>query len=199
LYANRKTEARGGESRRQAVLDTAASMFAARGYAETSIRSIATDVGMLPGSIYYHFKSKEDLLLAVYHEGVVRFETAITQAQADASDDPWEALMAACTAHLDVLLDGGPYTRIVSPEFMRTFPAPMLGMLNQERDRYEQQFEALIARLPLKPGADRWLFKVALFGSLNWSQTWYREGRYKPADIARAFVEILRGGAVQAG
>lgn len=194
-----KTEARGGESRRQAVLDTAATMFAARGYGETSIRSIATDVGMLPGSIYYHFKSKEDLLLAVYHEGVVRFETAIEQAQASSSDDPWEALLAACAAHLGVLLDGGAYARIVSPEFMRTFPAPMLGMLNQERDRYEQRFEALIARLPLRPDADRWLFKVALFGSLNWSQTWYREGRYKPADIACAFIGILRGDFAQAG
>ncbi len=194
-----KTEARGGESRRQAVLDTAAAMFATRGYAETSIRSIAADVGMLPGSIYYHFKSKEELLLAVYHEGVMRFETAIEQAGVHARDEPWEALLAACTAHLGVLLDGGPYARIVSPEFMRTFPAPMLGMLNQERDRYEQRFEMLIARLPLRPEADRWLFKVALFGSLNWSQTWYREGRYKPVDIARAFIGILRGDFAQTG
>jgi AcrR family transcriptional regulator len=193
-----KAEARGGENRRQAVLDTAAAMFAARGYAETSIRSIAADVGMLPGSIYYHFKSKEELLLAVYHEGVMRFEAAIEAARSDTSHDPWEALLAACTAHLTVLLDGGPYARIVSPEFMRTFPAAMLGMLNAERDRYEQRFETLIARLPLRPGVDRWLFKVALFGSLNWSQTWYREGRYKPAGIARAFIDILRGEA-QAG
>jgi len=41
-------EARGGESRREAVLDTAAAMFAAKGYAGTSIRSITTSVGMFP-------------------------------------------------------------------------------------------------------------------------------------------------------
>ena len=148
---------------------------------------------MLPGSIYYHFKSKEDLLLAVYHEGVVRFEAAIDAALAESGHEPWQDLEAACVAHLSILLNGGDYARIVSPEFMRSFPPAMLATLNAERDRYELHFEQLIAALPLAPGTDRWLFKVALFGSLNWSQTWYRPGRYSPADIARAFIAIMRG------
>ena len=198
MEAEAKPEARGGESRRQAVLDTAAAMFAAKGYAGTSIRSITTSVGMLPGSIYYHFKSKEELLLAVYREGVARFEMAIEAALAESRGGPWQVLEAVCAAHLSALLNGGAYARIVSPEFMRSFPPAMLAMLNAERDRYELHFEHLIAALPLRPEADRWLFKVALFGSLNWSQTWYREGRYTPKDIARAFIAILRGEAAQA-
>ena len=188
-----KPEARGGESRRQAVLDIAAELFAAKGYAGTSIRSITTSVGMLPGSIYYHFKSKEELLLAVYHEGMARFEAAIDAALAEEGSEPWQALEAACAAHLSILLNGGDYARIVGPEFMRSFPPAILATLNAERDRYELHFEKLIAALPLPPETDRWLFKVALFGSLNWSQTWYRKGRYTPKDIARAFIAILRG------
>jgi AcrR family transcriptional regulator len=193
-----KPEARGGESRRQAVLDIAAEMFAARGYAGTSIRSITTSVGMLPGSIYYHFRSKEELLLAVYREGVARFEAAIDAALAEGHDGPWQALEAACAAHLSILLAGGDYARIVGPEFVRFFPPTMVPMLNAERDRYELHFEKLIAALPLSPDADLWLFKVALFGSLNWSQTWYRAGRYSPADIAHGLVAILRGDAARA-
>jgi AcrR family transcriptional regulator len=198
IQAVGKIEARGGESRRQALLDTAAQMFATKGYAGTSIRNITAAVGMLPGSIYYHFKSKEELLLAVYREGVMRFEAAIELALSDTSGDPWQVLEAACAAHLSILLDGGPYASIVSPEFTRNFPATMMAMLNVERDRYEHRFEVLIAALPLSPDVDPWLFKVALFGSLNWSQTWYREGRYAPEDIARAFIAILRGQASQA-
>lgn len=190
-----KPEARGGESRRQAVLEIAAAMFAARGYAGTSIRSITAAVGMLPGSIYYHFRSKEDLLLAVYREGVARFEAALETALAEASTDPWVALEAACAAHLSILLKGGDYARIVGPEFVRFFPPAIIPMLNAERDRYELHFEKLIAALPLHPETDRWLFKVALFGSLNWSQTWYRTGPYAPADIARGFIAIMRGDA----
>ncbi len=188
-----KAEARGGESRREALLDTAAAMFAAKGYDGTSIRSITGAVGMLPGSIYYHFPSKEDLLLAVYRKGVAQFEEAIDAALAHSNGEPWQVLEAACAAHLSILLNGGPYARIVSPEFVRSFPPAMVPMLNAERDRYERHFEKLIAALPLNPATDRWLFKVALFGSLNWSQTWYRQGRYTPADLAAAFIAILRG------
>lgn len=195
--ADDRAEARGGESRREAVLDTAAAMFAEKGYTGTSIRSITTSVGMLPGSIYYHFKSKEELLLAVYREGVARFEKAIDAALSPVNAEPWRALEAVCAAHLTILLQGGPYARIVSPEFMRSFPPAMMAMLNTERDRYELHFEKLITALPLRPGTDRWLFKVALFGSLNWSQTWYREGRYTPQEIASGFIAVLRGEAAQ--
>lgn len=187
-----KIEARGGESRREALLDAAAAMFAAKGYDGTSIRDIAGAVGMLPGSLYYHFKSKEDLLIAVYRKGVARFEAAIDEALVRTDGDPWQAIEAACAAHLAILLDGGDYARIVNPEFVRSFPADMLPTLNAERDRYERHFEKLIAALPLDPETDRWLFKVALFGSLNWSQTWYRKGRYTPQDIAAAFIGMLR-------
>ena len=188
-----KAESRGGESRREALLDTAAAMFAAKGYDRTSIRNITGAVGMLPGSIYYHFPSKEELLLAVYRKGVAQFEAAIDAALAHSDGEPWHVLESACAAHLSILLNGGPYARIVSPEFVRSFPSAMLPMLNAERDRYERHFEKLIVALPLNPAADRWLFKVALFGSLNWSQTWYRQGRYSPAEIAAAFIAILRG------
>lgn len=190
--ASPKAEARGGESRREALLDAAAAMFAAKGYDGTSIRDIAGAVGMLPGSLYYHFKSKEDLLLAVYRKGVTRFEEAIAEALDQTTNEPWQAIEAACAAHLSTLLDGGDYARIVSPEFMRSFPPAILTTLNAERDRYERHFEKLIAALPLGLETDRWLFKVALFGSLNWSQTWYRKGRYTPGDIAAAFIAMLR-------
>ena len=88
-----KTEARAsesrGENRREALLDAAAAMFAAKGYDGTSIRDIAGAVGMLPGSLYYHFKSKEELLLAVYRKGVARFEAAIDAALGETAAEPW--------------------------------------------------------------------------------------------------------------
>ena len=194
--AQPKAEARGGENRREALLDAAAAMFVAKGYDGTSIRDIAGAVGMLPGSLYYHFKSKEDLLLAVYRKGVARFEAAIAEALGRTTSEPWQAIEAACTAHLSTLLDGGDYARIVNPEFVRSFPPDVLATLNAERDRYERHFEKLIAALPLDAETDRWLFKVALFGSLNWSQTWYRKGRYSPHDIAAAFIDMLRQSGV---
>ncbi len=50
---------------RDAILDTSAKLFSERGYKEVSIRDIAQACGMTNAALYYHFKNKEDLFLAM--------------------------------------------------------------------------------------------------------------------------------------
>ena len=47
---------------RQKILSNAVDLFATKGYTETSVRDIATAVGINASSLYNHFKSKEDIL-----------------------------------------------------------------------------------------------------------------------------------------
>src|SRR4051794_11110243 len=47
------------------VLQTAAEVFARRGYAAATVQDVADELGMLKGSIYYYIKSKEELLFRV--------------------------------------------------------------------------------------------------------------------------------------
>ena len=54
------------DSRLPKVLDEAARLFRTQGFGGTSERDIARAVGMLPGSLYCHFATKEALLTAVY-------------------------------------------------------------------------------------------------------------------------------------
>ena len=89
----------------QGLLDVAASLFAQRGYAATSMRDIALGVKMLPGSVYYHFASKEELLVAVYEAGVVELDGAV-QAALKPGAEPWLRLEAACLAHLQTVQIG---------------------------------------------------------------------------------------------
>src|SRR4051795_3131443 len=49
-------------ARRRELLDTAAEVFAEQGYNATTVRKIADEAGMLAGSLYYHFDSKESML-----------------------------------------------------------------------------------------------------------------------------------------
>ena len=56
-------------SGRERILNAAASLFGELGYEKTSIRSISRESGMKPGSIYYFFQSKEEILLEIYASG----------------------------------------------------------------------------------------------------------------------------------
>ena len=51
--------------RKNEILDAAAELFAARGYEETSTGDILDRVGIARGTLYYHFRSKEEILDAL--------------------------------------------------------------------------------------------------------------------------------------
>ena len=184
--------ARGGDSRRDELLEAAARRFATRGYEGTSIRDIAKDVGMLPGSIYYHFKSKEDLLIAVHEKGVQQVMEAVRREVEQAGDDPWDRLTAAAEAHLESLLGENAFSPVVTPQFTKSFDEPLRSTLISQRDEYENYFVSLMKKLPLPTGVSRRLFRLALLGSLNWTLTWYRPGGKKPATLARQMIDLYR-------
>jgi AcrR family transcriptional regulator len=56
---------RPGQTARDEILDAAAELFTARGYAGTSTRRIADAVGIRQASLYHHFATKEDILDAL--------------------------------------------------------------------------------------------------------------------------------------
>lgn len=53
------------QDRRSAILEKAAELFASRGVVGTTVREIADAVGILSGSLYHHFKSKDDMVDAI--------------------------------------------------------------------------------------------------------------------------------------
>lgn len=53
------------EERKQEILDAAERLFASKGFDNTSISNILEETGIARGTLYYHFKSKEELLDAV--------------------------------------------------------------------------------------------------------------------------------------
>jgi AcrR family transcriptional regulator len=74
-----KGQAQRGAERRQAILDAALSVFAARGYRSGALGEIAARVDVSPAAILYHFGSKEDLLMAVIAERDRRIGAALSR------------------------------------------------------------------------------------------------------------------------
>jgi AcrR family transcriptional regulator len=188
--ASPRTRAPRADNRLSRILDEAARLFREKGYQGASVRDISRSVDMLPGSLYYHFSNKDDLLVAVYAEGVRRITSAVRDA-VGARRDPWERLEAACVAHLEALLDPTDYGQVV----IRVRPADAPGAadrLVELRGGYEKLFRDLVAALPLPASADRRTLRLMLLGALNWTQTWYRPGKLNPRRIARQYVALLR-------
>ena len=181
---------RRADSRRAALLDEAAWLFRQKGYDGASMRDIARAVGMLPGSLYSHFDSKEDLLVAVYEAGIAEISAAVTAA-VEAERDPWRRFEAAACAHLDALLKSSDYPRVVVRVLPGDVPsaAPRLSAL---RDAYEAVFEGVIADLPLAVGADRAHLRHMVIGALNSTTAWFQPNGDSPKTIARKFVATLR-------
>jgi AcrR family transcriptional regulator len=182
---------RRGSSRLPLLLDEAARAFAQRGFAAASVREIVGPVGMLPGSLYCHFATKEAHLVAVYEEGVERIGAAVDAAVAPL-DAPWQRLEAACVAHLKSLLDQTDYSQVVIRVRPSDAPAAAAELIAL-RDGYEKRFARLVAALPLARPTERTMLRLMLVGALNWSQTWYRAGGgATPEKIARRFVGVMK-------
>lgn len=174
---------------REKLLSASARLFARGGFEATSMRDIAKQAGMLAGSMYYHFPSKNDLIAAVYEAGVAEIGAAVDRA-VTGRQDPWERLEAACIAHLETLLADSAHAAVMTAELRRLDPR-LRRRLVVLRDRYERRFVELVDALPLAAWTDRTLWRLHLLGALNGTATWYRPGGKSPAAIARGLVSML--------
>jgi AcrR family transcriptional regulator len=178
--------------RREQLLLAAARVLTEKGYEGASLREICAAAGILPGSLYYHFKSKEDLFVSLHAEGFRQLNEAVDTAIARESD-PWARLEAACAAHLTLLV-GAEYESLVGgTSLFHPARSPLQRRLNRDRDAYEERYRQMIAALDLPPDVDQTLLRLNLLGALNWTHNWYRAGRKSPRELAHQLVQkILR-------
>ena len=176
--------------RREELLATAAKIFSARGYEGASLREICAAAGILPGSMYHHFRSKEDLFVSVHAAGFRQLNEAVDRAL-EGKSGPWARLEAAIGAHLSELVGGTDVNAVTVAGLFHPAGAPLQRRLNREREAYEQRFRKLVAALPLPPDADKSLLRLTLLGAINWTRIWYRPGKRTPAQIAHHLVNKL--------
>jgi AcrR family transcriptional regulator len=89
---------------RQALIEAARPLFAARGFGYVGTEEIVRAAGLTRGALYHHFNDKEDLFRAVY-EDVERMLVERIATQAFATADPLEALRAGALAFIDACED----------------------------------------------------------------------------------------------
>ena len=172
-------------SRRGLILRTAAKLFREHGYERTSVRQIAEALGMTSGSLFYHFATKEELLVTVMEEGVRDIMRGVQKGLAGESRLP-ERMLAMVRCHLTALLGPKLDAMTVMLYEWRSLSEPARARVLTSRDAYEELWMAPIdeaAALGLVD-ADTLLVRQTVLGALNWTGQWYRPDR-------RVGVELL--------
>ncbi len=98
----KRTSAQAAETR-GAILAAARILFAARGYAASSIAEIVEAAGVTKGALFHHFASKEDLFLDVWRLLQVEMDAAAGEAaiRSRSRADPYAAFLAGCRVYLE--------------------------------------------------------------------------------------------------
>ena len=175
----RKTEdERDDGNRRQALISAAAQLFHRKGYDATSTREIAALVGMQPGSPFYHFGNKQDLLLAVMVEGMKQASERQSSACAAQAQDlsAREQLRTLIRNQFDVLL--GPDSDFIPVMLYewRSLSADQRHTITQIKDGYEAVWTPVLQALHASGQlqAPVQLARLMIFGALNWAVQWYQ-------------------------
>lgn len=110
--------------------------FARKGYHATSIQEIVDELGMAKGSIYFYFKSKEELLLAVVWSFVERMMAGMTVLPEERQLSPREQFRLQLIRHFDYFQHNWEFVMMLMQE-----PQPDIGqeqkskLLHEVRER----------------------------------------------------------------
>lgn len=90
------------ERTKSSFIQWALKEFVEHGYANASTNRIVDAAGMARGSLYYHFKNKQDLFLAVHNHVIEQAIAPLSAAADSAGDDLWEGIIRAIEGYLDL-------------------------------------------------------------------------------------------------
>lgn len=143
---------------RDRLIDAAMELFVYQGYAATGLAQVARKAQVLPGSLYYFFPTKEDLLLATLERRKQTLYEGVLQPIWESTSDPIERVFGLLAGYRQMLeltefKHGCPIGNLVL-ELAETHPRAR-GLLVQNFDGWldavEQCFASAQDRLP--PGA----------------------------------------------
>ncbi|MET9376484.1 TetR/AcrR family transcriptional regulator [Streptomyces sp. NPDC003035] len=196
--SKKKSPVTASPERRRELLDTAAEVFAAQGYNATTVRKIADAAGMLAGSLYYHFDSKESML----DEILSTFLTELWEgydAVLAAGLGPRETIEALVTESFREIDRHRAAVAIYQKESRHLSDQPRFHYLSDSQVKFEKAWLGTLER-----GVEAKVFRADLDIRLTYrfvrdtvwvAASWYRPGgQHSPDEIARQYLSMVLDG-----
>lgn len=197
------TTANASPERRRELLNIAAEVFAAHGYNATTVRRIADEAGMLAGSLYYHFDSKESMLDEILSSFLTELWDGYDAVLA-AGLGPRQTIEALVTESFREIDRHRAAVAIYQKEAKHLAAQPRFGYLADSQEKFEKAWLGTLER-----GVADGIFRADLDIRLTYrfvrdtvwvAASWYRPGgQHSPEEIARQYLSmVLDGIAVRA-
>jgi AcrR family transcriptional regulator len=182
--------------RKGQINEIAQSLFRTKGYAATSMRDLAKEVGIEPASLYSHVKSKEELLQNICFRIANEFFEALRTVMIE-NLNAREKLSAAINAHISVILNNLDATTVFFHEW-KHLSEPSLSEFKLLRNKYEKQFRSIIeSGIESREfdEVDAHISVKLLFAMMNSIHEWYSpKGKLKQKEIVKNIIETFING-----
>ena len=185
-------------NRRSELLELAARMFAERGYGQTTVRDIADAAGILSGSLYHHFDSKESMVDEILRSFLDDLFASYREI-VDACLPPKQTLKALVVASFEAIDTRHAEVAIYQNESKHLMPLARFSYLRDRSVEFRKLWTVL-----LEDGMRAGVFRADLDVDLAYrfirdtvwvAVRWYRPGGGLTADtVADQYLAILLDG-----
>jgi TetR/AcrR family transcriptional regulator, cholesterol catabolism regulator len=185
-------------SRRDELLDLAATMFAERGLRATTVRDIADSAGILSGSLYHHFSSKEEMVDELLR-GFLDWLFERYQEIAATEPNPLERLKGLFMASFEAIEDRHAQVVIYQDEAKRLSGQERFSYV-EERNREQRKMWLDLLNQGIEEGYFRPDIDVDLVYRFIRDTTWISVRWYQPGgpltaeQVGRQYLSIVLGG-----
>ena len=181
------------QSARGRVLTGAAYLFHKQGYEKTTVRELANFIGIQSGSLFHHFRSKDEILASLMQQAIIynheRLQHAIS-----VSNNPEIQLKKLIKAELaSISGDTGSAMAVLVYEWFSLSKEKQQELLKLRND-YEKVWLDIIQKLydlgQIKQ--DIFIWRRLLGGAIAWTVTWYNpHGKMSLDELTEAVCEMV--------
>jgi TetR/AcrR family transcriptional regulator, cholesterol catabolism regulator len=181
------------QDNKERLLDVATDLFSSRGFKGTSIRDIASEMGMSISNIYHYFGNKDGLLLEILKRSSVSVATALKEvSQRDL--EPFARFKLLLRTHVNLCAEHWKANKIFFLDEEHLSPEGVEINLRIQREVFDIYVNELntLKKLGIVKGEHLSILAFNILGVINWQLRWYRpKGRLSLAQVADEIISFV--------
>lgn len=183
-------------SRKDFIVKEAARLFRVMGYKATSMRDLASAVGMEAASLYNHISNKQELLKVICMEVADRHSKGL--AEADSMSDSFiEKIRYLVRNHIQINTQLPERAAVAHDQWRHLEDVPRVKFL-EKRNTYEHTLKGWIEQAIQSGEMENHNTEIVLYSllsSLQWLHHWFRQERsIDPAAIEEEMLNLIFNG-----